>query len=123
MEEVPHPFCGAEEACDSLAERRRGLPCGKACPLHPVERVGKVGNPFRSDIDAYRDDEGLVTGNHLGALVGDRPLEAEVALRPRRGVGGDDGDEQGAVPYLVADLLVPGVSATQFALVEPHLDT
>ena len=111
-----------EEGRDPLAECGRRLARRQARPLHPVERVGQVGNPFPSFIDTHRDDKGLVAGNHLGALVGDRPLEPKVPFRTRCGVSRDDGDKEGAVAYLVADLLVPGVAAAQFTLVEPHLD-
>jgi hypothetical protein len=38
------------------------------------------------------------------------------------GVGGDDGDEQGAGLDLLADHGIPGVATPKLALVEPHLD-
>ena len=38
------------------------------------------------------------------------------------GVLGDDRNEEGAVVYLVADLLIPYVPAPQLALVEPDFD-
>jgi hypothetical protein len=58
----------------------------------------------------------------MRALLGNAPLEPEIAFRTRRGVRRDDRDEQRAVADLLADLQVPGVPAAQLALIKPDLD-
>lgn len=50
------------------------------------------------------------------------PLEPKVPLDPRMGVGGDHRDEQGAGLDLLTDRGVPGVTATQLALIKPDFD-
>jgi len=59
----------------------------------------------------------------VAALVGEPPFEAEVALPALGGVLGDDRHEQRAIADLLADLLVPHITAAQLALIEPYLDT
>ena len=59
----------------------------------------------------------------MAALVGEPPFEAEVALPALGGVLGDDRHEQRAIADLLADLLVPHITAAQLALIEPYLDT
>src|ERR1700721_2547746 len=68
------------------------------------------------------DHECAAASDHVAALVGKGPLQAEIALMPRGGIGRNDGNEQRAVVDLTPDLLVPGVPAAQLALVEKHLD-
>ena len=51
------------------------------------------------------------------------PFQAEIPLDARMRVGGDNWNKEGAVVNLLADLLVPGLSASQLALVEPDLDS
>src|SRR6516165_3928848 len=58
----------------------------------------------------------------MTSLICEVPLEPEVALMTRSGVRGDDRYEERALVDLLADLLIPRVTAPQFALVKPDLD-
>jgi hypothetical protein len=58
----------------------------------------------------------------VGALIRKIPFQPEITLMPRSGVRGDDRDEQRTVVDLAPDLLVPDVSTTQLALVEPDFN-
>src|ERR1700733_5449084 len=55
-------------------------------------------------------------------LVGEIPLQAEVAFVTRLGMRRYDWHEQCAVAYLPTNLPVPRISASQLTLVEPNLD-
>src|SRR6266404_4552705 len=71
----------------------------------------------------HRNNEGPIARHHVGTMVGEPPFEAEVALPARGGVRGDDRHEQRAIADLLADLLVPHITAAKLALIEPYLDT
>ena len=58
----------------------------------------------------------------MAALIRKVPLEAEVALVPRRGVRRNDRYKEYAVADLAPDPLIPHVPAAQLALVEPHFN-
>jgi hypothetical protein len=58
----------------------------------------------------------------LHSLDRQPPLEADVSFLARLRLARDDGHKQNAFPDLAADPLIPGVSSTQFVLVEPVLD-
>jgi hypothetical protein len=58
----------------------------------------------------------------MRAIDGEFPLAPEVTFLASLGRGRDDGDKQRAVADLLADLVVPRISAAQLALVEPDLD-
>jgi hypothetical protein len=50
------------------------------------------------------------------------PLKSEITLISPMSIARDDGNEEGAGIDLLADRIIPGVAAAQFALVEPYLD-
>ena len=58
----------------------------------------------------------------MRAIDGEFPLAPEVTFLASLGRGRNDGDKQRAVADLLADLVVPRISAAQLALVEPDLD-
>src|ERR1700676_4857423 len=63
-----------------------------------------------------------VARDHPRALVGNSPLEPEIAFRTRSRVCRDDRDEQRAVADLLADLQISDVAAAHLALIEPDLN-
>lgn len=87
-----------------------------------MKRLRHVRARVGCRIQADRHDERPVAGNHVGALIRKIPLKPEIALVPRCRVRGNDGNEERAVVDLAPDLLIPGVSTPQLALVEPNLD-
>jgi hypothetical protein len=58
----------------------------------------------------------------VAALVGKVPLQPEIPFGSGFGILRNDGNEQPAFVDLPANLVIPGISASQFALVEPHRD-
>jgi hypothetical protein len=73
-------------------------------------------------IQADRHNERPVASHHVGPLIRKIPLEPEIALLPRRRIRRNDGNKERTVVDLAPDLLIPGISAPQLALVEPDLD-
>jgi hypothetical protein len=59
----------------------------------------------------------------MGALIRKIPLKPEIAFMPRRRVRRNHRHKQCAVVDLPADLVIPRVSAPQFALIEPDFDS
>jgi hypothetical protein len=74
-------------------------------------------------VDDDRQQESLVGSHQVAAIDRKLPLETEIPLVAIVRVPRDDREEQGAGLNLPADRLVPGVPATQLALVEPNLDS
>ena len=111
-----------QQPLDARNEGGRGLASRQACPLYPLKRLRCVCTGLGSRVHAHRHNEGTVAGNHVRALIRKVPLKPEVTFVPRRGVRGDDRNEQRAVPDLAPDPLVPRISAAQFAPIKPNLD-
>ena len=88
------------------------------------ERVAirDIGICIARVVDAHRYEKGAALAHEVSALVGETPLQAEIAFGTGLCTCGNDRDEQRAVLNLFPDLLVPGVSSPKFALVEPDLD-
>src|SRR5579864_835199 len=61
--------------------------------------------------------------HQVSALIGEAPLEAKIPFSARFGVPGYHRNEKHAVADLAADLPIPGISTSEYGLVEPHLDT
>ena len=92
-------------------------------PLHTAKFLRHPGPGFHGVIDRDRQQEGSVVGHVLRALDREPPLATKIALIAGIAVRGHDCDEQCAVVNLFSDLAIPGIAATQLALVEPDLDT
>jgi hypothetical protein len=90
--------------------------------LHSSKVVRDDRLPIASAVDDDRQEEGLLLGHVVGTLNRELPFVPEVALEALLRVPGDDRNEQRAVVDLAADLLVPGVPASQLALIEKDLD-
>lgn len=58
----------------------------------------------------------------MGTVHRKLPFEPKVALGPRVGVAGNQGNEQGTTLDLPPDGIVPGITPAQFAAIEPHFD-
>jgi len=58
----------------------------------------------------------------MDAFDGEVPFVPKIALKSLLGVLRDDRNEEGAVVDLALDLVIPGVSAPQLALVEKDLN-
>ena len=58
----------------------------------------------------------------MGALRPEFPLNPKIAFEARLGVRRDDWDEQGAIPDLPPNFLVPCIAPDQLALVEPDFN-
>ena len=81
-----------------------------------------MGAGLRGPIDDDGHEERPAPGHQVRTLLGEPPLEAEVALRAALRGRRDDRHEQRALPDLPPDGGIPGVTTAQLALVEPHLD-
>ena len=73
-------------------------------------------------VNDHRQEEGSIGRHQMTPIDGELPLEPEISLVTVVRVPGVDRHEQGAGLDLLADRPIPGVPATQFALVEPDLD-
>ena len=73
-------------------------------------------------IDHDGQQEGLVRCDQMRAIDRELPFEPEVPLGPLMGVFRDDGNKERAGLDLLADRLIPGIPASQLALIEKHLD-
>jgi hypothetical protein len=100
----------------------RGLAAGRAQPLDGEEFFRHPGAGIPRVVNHDRHKEQHVVGKIQGALDGQAPFAAEVALAPRLGRGRDDRHEVGAGLDLVAQLGVPRLAAGEFILVEPDFE-
>ena len=105
-----------------MAEERRYILAEKARPLNPKERLGNVLTSLRCSVHTNRNDERDVARDHLRALLSEAPLQTEVPFPSRVRVRRNNRDEERAVTYLAADLLVPHITTAQVVLIEPDLD-
>src|SRR5215469_13442702 len=95
----------------------------QARPLHPPEAVRHVRARVACTIDDDRNQKDYALGHVTSAFDRQPPLAAEVALVTGVRVGRNDRHEEGTVVDLLADLVVPGVTAAQLTLVKPDLDS
>ena len=91
-------------------------------PLNAQEGLRHFRASVRRVIDDDRNNEGLRARHEVRTLVGKVPLQPEISLGTRFGVGRDQRKEQRAILDLLADLLIPGIAAAQFATVEPDFE-
>ena len=73
-------------------------------------------------VDGHGQQECPVGRHQLGSINRELPLETEISLVALVRVPRNDRDKQHAGLDLLADRLIPHISATQCALVEPDLD-
>src|ERR1700751_2191993 len=117
------PGLARQELSDSCNELRSRITARQPRPLqfpkllrYPLIIVSRV-------VDYDRHQECFVRGHEMAAIDRELPFEPEIPFGPIMGVLGDDGKKQGAALDLLADRLIPGVSAPQLALVEPDFDS
>src|SRR5579872_639572 len=106
----------------ALDKGRGILAAREARPLHALKGFRDIGRRFRCLVQRHRHNERLVARNHLRTRISERPFEPEIAFCPGGGVCRYQRYEEGAVANFLADVLVPGVSATKLATIEPDLD-
>jgi hypothetical protein len=70
--------------------------------------------------DGY--EESLLRSHVVRTFDGEFPFVPKVTLKPLLRVLGNNRDKEDTIVDLVPDLLVPGISAPQLALVEEDLD-
>jgi hypothetical protein len=87
-----------------------------------VEFLGHRGASFRCVIDDNWNEECSLVGHIAGSVRRQTPFAPEVALIAAFRIDRDHGDEQMAVVYLFSYAAVPGIAASELALVEPDLD-
>jgi hypothetical protein len=87
-----------------------------------VESLRDRGPALGGFIDDDRQEERQFIGDVALSFYGELPLASEIPFKPGLRMGGDHGNEKGAVTDLIADLAIPGVPAPEFALVKPDLD-
>jgi hypothetical protein len=112
-----------KQPTDSLDELLRRRSARQPRPLHPLEGIRDSGILCARLIEAHRHQERTAAGDPVTSLVGQIPLQAEVALVACLRVRRDDGHEQRAVLDLAPDLPIPLISAAQRGAVEPDLDS
>lgn len=112
-----------KQLTDSLDELIRRRSARQPRPLHPLEGIRDSSILGARLIETHRHEERTAAGDHVASLVGQIPLQAEIALVARLGVRRDDGHEQRAVLDLAADLPIPLIPAAQRVAVEPDLDS
>jgi hypothetical protein len=81
-------------------------------------------NSGASLIRVVNDDgqkKGMIIGHIERALDGQTPLSSEITLVPSFGSGRYERHEIIAFAYLLADLLIPQIPATELAFIEPDL--
>jgi hypothetical protein len=90
--------------------------------LHSSECVRHVRILLTRIVNDYRNEKSNAIGHQVRALDRQPPLQPEITLETRLGIGRDDRQEQHTVLDLLSDLPIPSVATAQFALVEPNLD-
>jgi hypothetical protein len=90
--------------------------------LHSSECVRHVCILLTRIVNDYRNEKCNTIGHQVGALDCQPPLQPEITLKTRLGIGRDDRQEQRTVLDLLSDLPIPSIATAQFALVEPDLD-
>ena len=73
-------------------------------------------------IDDDRHEEWLAVRHVVSAIDRKLPLAPEVTFQPCLRSARDDRHEQSAIVDVLPNLTVPDITASQLALVEPHLD-
>ncbi len=101
---------------------RRRHPAGEPRPRHAEEFRRYGGGGVGCAVDHHGHEKWHAFGHEVRAFGGEFPFQPEIAFAAVLGVGGDDWQEERALPDLAADLLLPRVAPAQFALVKPHLD-
>ena len=115
-------WLGRHQAPYPFYELRRRLPARQARPLHLVQLVRHRSASFPRIVDDDRNKKWLLIRHVVGAFNRKFPLVSEIALVTGFRMGRDKGYEQTAVVNPLANLPIPGVSASQLTLVEPHFD-
>jgi hypothetical protein len=106
----------------TLDKTRVRLNARKPRPVRARKRLGNIRARIWRSVYAHGDDKRPIASNHVGTLVSEVPFQPKVPFVPRCRVRRDDRYEQGAVPDLLADHLVPGIPTTKFTLIEPDLN-
>ena len=88
-----------------------------------MEGIRNVCTSIGRPVYTHRQNERLVTRNHLRASISERPLQPEIAFGARSRICRDYRDKQCAIADLVVNLLIPRISSPQLALVKPDLNT
>ena len=106
----------------------QGLECGvglSAGRTHPLDRQKSLRDT-RSGLAGIVDDDGQEKGmiiSHVKRpLDGETPFAAKISFMPRFGLRRNDRHEVIAFADLLADLLIPDISAAQIAFVVPDLE-
>src|SRR3974390_3379783 len=107
---------------DAPREVRRRLSGGQPRPLNFTELIGNVLFVLACLVDHDGQQESLVGCDEVRPVDRELPFESEVPLGPLMSVFRNEGNKERAGLDLLADRLVPSVSAPQLALVEPDLD-
>ena len=84
------------------------------------EALGDEGVLVRHAVEGDGQNERDRLGDEFGALDGEIPFEAEIALVAGLGGRGDDREKERAGADILFDLLVEIVAALEVALVEPQ---
>jgi len=90
--------------------------------LNSEEGIRHEGPLVTDPIHVYRHNKGPALGDQERTLLREMPFKAEIAFSPFLGVRRNDRHKQGAFLNLLADALVPSVTAPKLTLVEPDLD-
>src|SRR5580700_7069002 len=95
---------------------------GEACPLHCPKRLRHLGPLVVRVIDDHRHEKRLTLRHVVGAIDRKFPLTPEVTFQALLRSSRNDWNEQSTILDVLSDLAVPGIAASQLALVEPNLD-
>jgi len=87
------------------------------------ERVRDNGLLIAGTVNNDWHEECLLLGHVVCTFDGELPFVSKVTLKTLLGVLGDNRNKEDAVVDLMLDLLVPGIPASQLALIEKDLDT
>lgn len=77
-----------------LDEGGRRLPIQQAHPLDGHERLRNVARGLGHRVNRDGHNEHLVARHKVSPLVGEAPLESEVALGALKGIGRDEGERE-----------------------------
>ncbi len=88
-----------------------------------MESLRDRGLSFRCFINDNGQEKRHLIRDISLAFYSELPLPAEIPFKSGLGMGRDNGNEKRAVTNLIANLAIPGISAPEFTLVEPDLDT